>query len=129
MTRTSSILFLLASAISAALAAPVADVQSRQEAATVNFTPYAGPCEMSTNPHDTTKPSTYNVTSSSGCITPPYAFTSYVEEANAIAANGPCALSIYSGPDCTGTVSSATLTTFYECSFASGQSFNFACGP
>ncbi|MCJ1386975.1 hypothetical protein MMC17_010104 [Xylographa soralifera] len=131
MAPITSILFLAVSAISAVCAAPVADMRPRQEPATVNFVPYAGPgCDMSTNPFDTTKPVVYNVTSSSGCITPPYAFASYVEEANAEADSGSCALGIFTGPDCTGSVSAATLTSYEDCVVGvSGQSFSFNCGP
>jgi len=119
-------LFLLASAIAVISAAPVAP---RQEPATVNFVPYAGPCEMSTDPFDKTQPSVYNITTSSGCITPPYAFISYVEDANAEATSGSCSLGIFTGPDCTGTVSTATLSSGVQCVFADGQSVSFNCGP
>ncbi|MCJ1288062.1 hypothetical protein MMC26_007415 [Xylographa opegraphella] len=131
MAPLTRILFLAVSAVSIVCAAPVADLHPRQEPATVNFVPYAGPgCDMSTNPFDHTKPAVYNVTTSSGCITPPYAFASYVEEANAEADSGSCALSIFTGPDCTGSVSAATLTSYEDCVVGViGQSFSFNCGP
>ncbi|MCJ1396456.1 hypothetical protein MMC18_009346 [Xylographa bjoerkii] len=120
------LLLLLASALPAIRAAPLAP---RPEPATVTFVPYAGPCEMSTNPFDTTPPSVYNLTTASGCVTPPYAFVSYVEDANAAATSGSCALGIYTGPDCTGAVAAATLSSDEQCVFADGQSVSFDCGP
>ncbi|MCJ1326775.1 hypothetical protein MMC10_003440 [Thelotrema lepadinum] len=124
---------LLAAALSIVSAAPVADIMARQEGepATVNFAPYAFVgCRMSQNPHDNPPPSDYNVTTSSGCITPSYSFSAYVEGANAEAL-GPCAMSLYSGPGCTGSVSAATLTGSEQCvaSAPTSQSFSFACGP
>ena len=118
MAKT-SLLALLAASLVAVSASPTPQVPS--DPAEVEFTPYAGPgCDMSTDPFDTTKPvryvlgpsslahvssltasHSYNVTSGT-CFTPPYAFDSYVEQANDLAANGPCTVAIYSEPGCTG---------------------------
>lgn len=90
----------------------------------------------------------WNVTTGSGCITSSYAFSSYVEEANADAL-GPCSLSLYTGPECTGEsqrgiptkttanvldlgdVTAATRTSYEDCipDITSAQSFLLACGP
>ncbi|EIW75111.1 hypothetical protein CONPUDRAFT_140112 [Coniophora puteana RWD-64-598 SS2] len=115
-----------------ATASPLEAVQARDEPATVNFTPYeyVG-CRQSQDPYDPATPSTYNVTSGS-CITPPYTFQSYVEEANSLAANGPCSLSLFPEPNCQGQGVGATLTTYYTCQTGDndgGASFILECGP
>lgn len=104
MARFTSTLLLLATALTAVNAAPVAEIVTRQagEPATVNFAPYAVVgCRMSQNPYDNPPPTDYNVTTGSGCITSSYTFSSYVEAANAEAL-GPCSFSLFSGPGCTG---------------------------
>ena len=94
-------LLLAATAFTAVLSAPLSARQAG-EPATVNFAPYAVVgCRMSENPFDPTKPSAWNVTTGSGCITPTYSFSSYVEGANA-EAMGPCALSLWTGKNCQG---------------------------
>ncbi|KAI9701424.1 MAG: hypothetical protein M1820_006515 [Bogoriella megaspora] len=129
MFRLDQILLSIAVAIAAVNAAPL---EPRQDPATVNIAPYAVVgCRMSENPHSGLTPTDYNVTTGSGCITPSYSFSSYVESANDLAANGPCALSLFTGPGCTGTSSAATLTTFAECIPNGGpwQSLELVCGP
>lgn len=66
MVKSSTILALLASTISAVYAAPVSDTTATASApipsgaAGVTFVPEAGPgCDMSTNPNDTTQPEVY----------------------------------------------------------------------
>ncbi|MCJ1330035.1 hypothetical protein MMC10_006716 [Thelotrema lepadinum] len=125
-------LLLLATTLAASTvrATPITPRQT-SDPATVNFTPFAFYCEMSSNPFDPTKPVSYNLTSSSGCITTPYTFISYVENANALALEA-CSVSLFSGPDCTGTVSAAALTDGYQCQIPQSQSFaslEMACGP
>ncbi|KAI4156304.1 MAG: hypothetical protein LQ340_000359 [Diploschistes diacapsis] len=133
MARFTSTLLLLATALTAVNAAPVAEIVTRQagEPATVNFAPYAVVgCRMSQNPYDNPPPTDYNVTTGSGCITSSYTFSSYVEAANAEAL-GPCSFSLFSGPGCTGSVSAATLTSYENCipSAPTAQSFELNCGP
>lgn len=139
MVKSTVTLALLATTLSAVYAAPLADslkvprTRIPSGAAGVTFVPDAGPgCDMSTNPGDTTQPEVYNLTSSTGCITPSYAFNSYVETANAEAASGHCAVSIFSERNCTGTFTAMKLTTYSDCIAgpgASGMSVNMACGP
>ncbi|KAL9090670.1 MAG: hypothetical protein Q9165_005158 [Trypethelium subeluteriae] len=131
MFHTRNMFICLAAAFAAVTAAPL-EARQDSEPATVNFAPYAVVgCRMSQNPYSGLTPTDYNVTTGSGCITPSYSFSAYVEEANSLAATGPCSLGLYSGPDCTGTASSATLTTYYDCIPDGGpwQSLELVCGP
>ncbi|KAI9666668.1 MAG: hypothetical protein M1821_004604 [Bathelium mastoideum] len=131
MFHTKNVLVCLAAAFAAVSAAPL---EARQDSApaTVNFAPYAVVgCRMSQNPYSGLEPADYNVTTGSGCINSPYTFTSYVETANSLAADGPCSLGLYTGPDCTGTSSAATLTTYGDCipNGDAWQSLELVCGP
>ncbi|KAF2234872.1 hypothetical protein EV356DRAFT_532421 [Viridothelium virens] len=131
MFHTRDLFLCLAAAFAAVSAAPL---EARQDSApaTVNIAPYAVVgCQMSENPHSGLKPNDYNVTTGSGCVVPPYSFSSYVEEANSLAATGPCSLSLFSSADCTGPGSAATLTTYYDCIPEGGpwQSLELVCGP
>ncbi|EIW80496.1 hypothetical protein CONPUDRAFT_166004 [Coniophora puteana RWD-64-598 SS2] len=101
--------------------------------AEVHFIPYKYEgCRQTQNPKDQTGQATsYNVTTGH-CFAPGYIFTSYFQQANHLAATGPCSLSIFPEANCTGTGVGAKLAEEPTCMAdmsTAGQSFRLDCGP